>query len=111
MRINPQYINFSLCFLVLFFIVVSFQDSKEDVVTFDYVKAKQDFIFQLARYNLTDAQIQAKTDAFKLNLAKTLATYAKQHHYIILNKGEVHGGQDLTEQILPLLALKMREGA
>lgn len=86
-------------------VVLWLMPTKPVVVTFDLIQVRSQLIRQLAEHKVSDEKAVVATQIFKRRLNETLATYAKKHHQIIIDKAHVlAGATDITPQIMTLLS-------
>lgn len=87
------------------FVLLCLMPKKPVVVTFDLKQVRSQLIRQLAEHQVSDEKAVVATQIFKRRLNETLATYAKKHHQIIIDKTYVlAGATDITPQIMTLLS-------
>ena len=108
-----KYFNVTYCSLTIsalsLIIVLANSWQRQAIVTFDSKQVQKEFVSQLAARNLTDQQITARTLAFKKSLTESLAWYASNSRVLILDKSLVVSGvNDVTAELLPLIAQNMR---
>lgn len=99
-----------LALLVIAFFGSFFVGNKpQAVVSFDLKGATKLFVKQVSSAHLSKAKQALLAKRFSRVLKQTLIEYAKAHNLIILVKGAVLAGPDITPQIERQVALNMGE--
>lgn len=81
------------------------------LATFNQDKVTALFIQQLSSRHLSDEVIRQKTILFSNRLKEALHTYAQKKHLLILRKEQVLAGEnDVTDDIIRLMARQARHG-
>lgn len=81
------------------------------VATFNQDKVTSLFIQQLSARHLSDEVIRQKTTLFSNRLKAALHTYAQKKHLLILRKEQVLAGEnDVTDDIIHLMARQVKHG-
>ena len=97
-----------LTLLVIAFCASLFVGNKpQAVVSFDLKGATKLFVKQVSSSHLSKAKQALLSSRFSRVLKQTLNKYAKAHNLIILVKGAVLAGPDITLQIERQVALNM----
>lgn len=81
------------------------------VATFNQDKVTSLFIQQLSTRQLSDEVIRQKTTLFSNRLKTALHTYAQKKHLLLLRKEQVIAGEnDVTDDIIQLMARQVKHG-
>ena len=72
------------------------------VVTFNADVITRQFVMQLSQYKLSDENLRKKTEAFKKAQSDALNALVMQRQHVIA------GAEDITPEILKLIAIHMR---
>lgn len=91
--------------------ILGFVFPATQVATFNQDKVTALFIQQLSTRHLSDEVIRQKTTLFSNRLKEALQTYARKKHLLILRKEQVLAGEnDVTDDIIYLMARQVKHG-
>lgn len=85
--------------IILFGVHLIMDHKSKEVVSFDLNGASQLFMHEVAGAKLSSNQQAALSKRFASTLKHTLEHYASTHHVVILVKGAVIAGTDITPAI------------
>jgi transcriptional regulator NrdR family protein len=105
------YLLCGLLGMTLFLQILSVVFPVTRVATFNQDKVTSLFIQQLSKRHLSDEVIRQKTTLFSNRLKAALHTYAQKKHLLILKKEQVLAGEnDVTDDIIHLMAGQVKHG-